>query len=117
MKRIIFFFIACSIQYSLRAEDGYRLWLRYDKIDDKNLLSQYRSQVSFIHFTDSTPVLLAAKEELLNGLEGLLDKKIIFSDQIQDGTILAGTVQNSNIHSLVPTGDINKIGKEGFLIR
>ena len=117
MKRIIFFFIACFIQYSLRAEDGYRLWLRYDKIDDKNLLSQYRSQVSFIHFTDSTPVLLAAKEELLNGLEGLLDKKIIFSDQIQDGTILAGTVQNSNIHSLVPTGDINKVGKEGFLIR
>jgi len=117
MKQIIFLFIACVIHYSLHAEDGYRLWLRYDKIDDKNLLSQYSNQISFVHFTDSTPAILAAKEELLNGLEGLLDKKIFFNDQIQDGTVLAGTIQNSNIRSLVSAGDINKIGKEGFIIQ
>src|SRR5882672_8021955 len=117
MKQIIFFFSACFSLSSLHAEDGYRLWLRYEKIDDKNLLAQYRNQISFICFTDSTPAMLAAKEELLNGLEGLLDKKIIFNEQIQDGTVLAGTIQNSNIHSLVSTDDINKIGKEGFIIQ
>ncbi|HEX5149949.1 MAG TPA: alpha-glucuronidase family glycosyl hydrolase [Parafilimonas sp.] len=117
MKHIFLFLLTCFICSSLYAEDGYRLWLRYDKIDDKNLLAQYRNQISFIRFTGSTLVIPAAKEELLNGLEGLLDKKIFFSDQVQNGTILAGTIQNSNIHSLVPADDINKIGKEGFIIQ
>jgi alpha-glucuronidase len=63
------------IAFNLYAEDGYQLWLRYQKIDDVNLLQQYRSTISSVYFTDNSAIALAAKEEMLNGLRGLLSKK------------------------------------------
>jgi len=57
---------------ALQAEDGYRLWLRYDLIDDKALLQQYRQQLAAIDFDANSPVLETAKNELLTGLQGLL---------------------------------------------
>lgn len=55
-----------------RSEDGYRLWLRYDRITDKQMLQQYRAQLKTIYFKDSTETLRIAKKELLEGLRGLL---------------------------------------------
>jgi len=59
------------------ADDGYRLWLRYDKITDAALLQQYRNQISSIYFEKQSSTLSTAKKELLTGLQGLLDKKIV----------------------------------------
>src|SRR2546430_3916683 len=42
-----------------------------------SLLEQYRKRISTIYFSDHSPVLKAAKEELINGLENLLGKKIL----------------------------------------
>ena len=117
MKIFVSLLICCFIGINVHAEDGYRLWLRYNKIDDRNLLQQYRNKISFLQFTDTSLTLLAAKDELINGLQGLLDKKIMVADKIMDGTVLAATTSNSIIHSLILTGDIDKIGKEGFVIR
>jgi alpha-glucuronidase len=72
------------------AEDGYRLWLRYDKIDDANLLQQYRNKISSLKFTGTSPVQLSAKEELVLGLQGLLDKKLSVQNNITEGTVLVG---------------------------
>src|SRR5215471_15109553 len=117
MKKIPLIVIYCFVFFTSNADDGYRLWLRYDKIDDSILLSQYRNKISFIRFTDTSSTLLAAQKELQNGLEGLLDKKIFFANKIEDATILAGTIQNSMIHSIIANDSLNKIGKEGFIIQ
>lgn len=53
----------------LYAEDGYRLWLRYDKIDDPALLQSYRNNIKAIYLSDFAVV---SKMELINGLKGLL---------------------------------------------
>lgn len=111
---IIFCFFSIEFIY---AEDGYHLWLRYDKIDDKNLLEQYRSFISSIEFANSSLTTLAAKDEMLNGLQGLLDKKITVVNTLMNATVFAGTVQNSIIHSILSNDEINKIGKEGFVIK
>ena len=49
--------MACTLLASLqlRAEDGYRLWLRYDRIDDPALLTQYRSSVTAMVFPAPSP--------------------------------------------------------------
>jgi alpha-glucuronidase len=71
----LFFFTAIAF-----AEDGYRLWLRYDKIDDATLLQRYRNQINSIYFDvysdEPSPTFEIAKKELITGLQGLLDKKI-----------------------------------------
>ena len=75
MKKLLLLILSLSTVACSFAEDGYRLWLRYDKIDNGNLLQQYRSRISGIVVNGSSPTLTVAKNELLNGLEGLLDKR------------------------------------------
>jgi alpha-glucuronidase len=117
MKKVILFFISMIMAATLLAEDGYRLWLRYDKIDNASLLQEYKANISGIQFTGSTPSSAVGLEELMNGLEGLLGKKISTLKTITDRCILAGTsVTSSVIQSLFSTNELSKLGKEGFII-
>jgi alpha-glucuronidase len=110
---VINFLIGAATLY---AEDGYRLWLRYDKIDNATLLQQYRNSITGIQFTASTPTLKIAKEELLNGLEGLLRKKFTEQKTVSEKNIVVGTPSTSSIiQTFLSSGNFN-LGKEGFVI-
>ena len=64
---------------SLHAEDGYRLWLRYERITDEKLLAEYLPALGQIVLATPTggesSTLTAARDELLAGLDGLLGLK------------------------------------------
>ena len=94
----LFLILTCS----LRAEDGYRLWLRYDIIENKGLLNQYRNNISGLQIERNTPTLLAAADELTTGLEGLLGKRVPSQKEISDGTVIAGTPRSSAIVAGLP---------------
>ncbi len=49
---LLFVFIIFSMAF-LRAEDGYRLWLRYDLITDNQILNDYKSNISGIISNDT----------------------------------------------------------------
>jgi len=63
----------------LRAEDGYRLWLRYDRITDDARRAADVTAVEQIIFATpegkESPTLAAAREELGAGISGLLGVK------------------------------------------
>ena len=115
MKKIIIILSCLFLTGSLHAEDGYRLWLRYVKINNARLLEQYRAIITSIRVEGNTPTIIAARNELANGLEGLLGKKI--SNANSNGNIIAGTINSPAIRSAISESDLNKIGKEGFIIR
>jgi alpha-glucuronidase len=118
MKRWIFIILVTCAYVGLRAEDGYRLWLRYDKIDNSQLLKQYQQQISGLRINISSPTLNAANEELLNGLQGLLNKKIPDQNEVNNGSIIAGTTEsNPEIKSTISQKELNNLGDEGFIIR
>jgi alpha-glucuronidase len=78
---------ACAITCLLLAapgfaDDGYRLWLKYDIITDAAKRQAYTESAGFIAVTGTGPVLRTAAEELQTGLQGLLGKKV----PIVDGT-------------------------------
>jgi alpha-glucuronidase len=58
------------------AEDGYRLWLRYDLIDDESLRDNYAASLRQVIFETpsgaDSPSISAARDELGAGLQGLL---------------------------------------------
>ncbi len=63
-----------------RAEDGYRLWLRYEPVADEALRSAYTQALGRVSFalaadTPSSPTLMLAASELRTGLSGLLGGK------------------------------------------
>lgn len=113
---IIWVFLISGLH--VKAEDGYRLWLRYDKIDNATLLSAYRQQVTGLYFPEAGATLQVAKRELSAGLQGLLDKKFTDQPSISNGTLIAGTRSTSGpIKNSFTKKETDALGKEGFLIK
>ncbi len=102
----------------VHGEDGYRLWLRYDRISDAEKLQVYRKAFSSLHVAGSTATLNVARRELRRGLEGLLDTDVPSVQAPQSHTILVGTpAQSDRIAELGLDGALNRIGPEGFVLR
>jgi alpha-glucuronidase len=59
-----------------RADDGYRLWLKYDRISDAAARQQYLRSAQFVASPGTTPTLQAASRELQRGLSGLLGQAV-----------------------------------------
>ncbi|MEO5582172.1 MAG: alpha-glucuronidase family glycosyl hydrolase [Saprospiraceae bacterium] len=79
IKKPIWLFVLFFLSpvFDLVADDGYRLWLKYDKIKDQSALIQYQSTLQSIYTAvPMTPILQSALDELKQGLSGLLDKNI-----------------------------------------
>jgi alpha-glucuronidase len=112
MKKIFALFCFALLANSLKAEDGYRLWLRYDKIDDPVLLQQYRNQISSIYFHNSSSTIEVVKKELLYGLEGLLGKTIPTTNNVFNSTV---TISKKNSPVDLPI-NYSELGVEGFAI-
>ncbi|HSU50141.1 MAG TPA: alpha-glucuronidase family glycosyl hydrolase [Segetibacter sp.] len=117
MKKVPFLILLLFCTLLCKAEDGYRLWLRYDLINNNQLLASYRNSVTSVHFPVGTPTLVAAKDELQMGLEGLLGRKILIQTNLSNASIVVGTVKSSNIiASLGMDQQLTKVGEEGFVI-
>jgi alpha-glucuronidase len=101
----------------IRAENGYDLWLRYRLIDDNKVLTDYLNQVSSININANSPTILAAKEELLNGIYGLTGKRPAETNAVKNGCIIAGTPSSSQYILQPGTRELlSEAGKEGFLL-
>lgn len=116
MKKLALFFLLLTGFFTTKAEDGYRLWLRYDKIADIQVLEQYRKTISGIQVVGNSPTIRVVKEELTTGLEGLLGRKIAVN--AQDKYVLAGIAGSSPlIASCFNETELSTLGDEGFIIR
>jgi alpha-glucuronidase len=118
MKKWLVVIIGIILFNSIKAEDGYRLWLRYNTIDNPTLLQQYRQQISSIYCPADNDKLIAARQELQTGLSGLLGKKVPVQTAVINGTVMLGLpAQSPVIRKLVSDTALARLGDEGFIIR
>jgi alpha-glucuronidase len=103
-----------------KADDGYRLWLRYDPLPNQ-AIDVYRSRITSIVVAGKSPTLDAIRRELVNGLTGLLSSAGSFpvSDEAnRDGAVIVGTPKSSPvIAGLKWERQLGELGQEGFRIR
>ncbi|NMD01894.1 MAG: alpha-glucuronidase, partial [Bacteroidales bacterium] len=110
----VLFFSSLTV---LNAEDGYRLWLRYDLIDNPAVLTQYRKAITGYMAAGNSQTIEAAKNELQMSLSGLLGSQIPVVSTVKKGTVIAGTPENSPIISSLKLNDkLGRLGNEGYLI-
>lgn len=116
MKKIFLFLTVLTCCSTLLAENGYDCWLRYTPAD-KSVLVVYRQQLKSITLYGNSSTIDAARTELLNGLQGILQKTISVTQAVSDGSLLAGTTSSSALLSKnVTVSDLSKAGTEGFVI-
>lgn len=103
---------------SIRAEDGYRLWLRYEKIEDEELRRAYLRRLGQVFVDGQGPILETAAAELSGGLTALLGQEIpVIEGPGAVGGAIAGILGRSEaIGRLVSEEDARKIAPEGFLL-
>lgn len=119
MKKLsILVLILSVISIRLSADDGYRLWLRYDQISDSKVLSEYRQSIKSWMVEGNSEVLEAAKSELQMGLNGLLGQHVPSATSNKNGgLVVAGTVKTSNVIGTLKEKDkLKGLGSEGYLI-
>ncbi|HKY54379.1 MAG TPA: alpha-glucuronidase family glycosyl hydrolase, partial [Anaerolineales bacterium] len=102
----------------LFAEDGYRLWLRYDPINNAQLLKEYKAAVQSLYIEKATPTLSVAKNELLMAAKGLLGITLNSATTINsNGILILGTPAGSKlIASLKLDEQLATVGVEGYMI-
>lgn len=102
---------------SVRAEDGYRLWLRYDPLPAE-ARERYRMAVTSIIVTGRSATLDAARQELSDACEGLLARPVPTNGETTiNGSVVVGTPQSSPfIAKLNWDKKLAALGDEGFRI-
>jgi alpha-glucuronidase len=100
------------------ADDGYRLWLRYDRLP-ANAIAKYQPRVRFIVVPGDSATMKAIRAELVNGCSGLLGDRVKERDNIgSDGVVLIGTPAISKEIATLGWGpQLESLGAEGFVIR
>ncbi|MCB9458499.1 MAG: alpha-glucuronidase [Anaerolineaceae bacterium] len=102
----------------LKNEDGYELWLRYNLIEDEELLASYRQQVTHIKFNANTPIEAAAQAELERGLDGLLGPEQDWIEKPSlNGAVVCGTPTSSGFIDTLDLKELASVGDEGYVIK
>ncbi len=99
-----------------KAEDGYRAWLRYEKVADSELLDQYRSKLSTVTLSGDSPTTEVIFDELQEALPGLLDAEVSIRKQGSSDLIIGTPESSDYIASADFEGSLSGAGDEGFLI-
>jgi alpha-glucuronidase len=114
---LIFLFFSISPQLA-HADDGYRLWLKYDKIADAEVLKAYKKSVTAQIVIGESATSQVIKNELSLALQGL------FGDAIPERNILNENTLIVACQSDLPPGILDQtkqkalnLNDEGFLIK
>jgi alpha-glucuronidase len=101
-----------------QAEDGYRLWLRYDPLPAE-AREAYRARVTSVVVQGRSATLDAARAELVRGCAGLLGVTVPAAGGVgRAGAVVLGTPQSSPLIAALKWGrQLSALGPEGFVIR
>ena len=99
------------------AEDGYKLWLRYAKVEDATLRQSYPSAISSLVVPGQTETEKIILRELQTGLKGLLGVDIPRAQEPRDHSLVVTTSTSPLIASLKWKKELSRLGGEGYLIR
>ena len=123
MKKISLTFLITFILLnisSLNADDGYKLWLRYNLVKDSSKLDQYRQLIKGWIIEGESSTIKAAKEELEMGLRGLMSSIAFLPNpkgEIINGILIAATYKSSSLlKKLGLKNKLKNISSEGYLI-
>jgi len=119
MKTIKIYFVLLAIiiaAFSVNADDGYGLWLNYQKAPEP-VLKNYHQQIKSMMVLKNSPTLKVAENELFKGLVGILGRQVSVVSEIEEGSVVAGNISalNSLLNEKIKS-EIKDAGEEGYII-
>ncbi|MFC4310972.1 alpha-glucuronidase family glycosyl hydrolase [Steroidobacter flavus] len=106
---------AALFMQSAAAEDGYELWLRYHPLPAEQR-ALYAPATSQLVMPTPSPTLVAAKDELLRGLNGLLSQRPASVERVSASGLIVGTPQSNPQIARLDVG-LKGLAAQGYVIR
>jgi Alpha-glucuronidase len=122
-SQILIFFAACCVshfacaQFYFENNDGYRLWQKYDTIEDKVTRQQMREKLTTLNISGNSATTKIIREELKYALTGLLGHPPRFSQKLEDQQLIIGTPETLPKKVYSQLNPLEKLGEEGYRIR
>ncbi len=112
-------FMLCLV--NLRAEDGYRLWLRYEPLTDqgrREIVSRTLGHIAIPGVPGDTDTWMTIRKELELAVEGMLDIEPVFMHDPNDRVnLIIGTPSGLPfLNKEQFSGRLSELGPEGYLI-
>jgi alpha-glucuronidase len=109
----VLFVFFCGITCA-KADDGYRLWLRYEKLPSADT---YRQSIRSIAVQGKSATFDVIRRELSLGCAGLLGSPLVVGDR-DEASVVVGLPQTSSlIRKLRWEAELKSLGPEGYRIR
>ncbi len=116
MKSVLILFIALLTPAFLYAEDGSKLWLRYNALPDA-VSKSYTQQFQYLVFDSNSPTRKIIRKELDQAFAGLLGSKLTETRKLQKGTLVIGTLKDPQVQQLLSVQSLMLCGEEGFILK
>lgn len=116
---VLLTFLLLSSAY-VKADDGYRLWLKYDKIDDTGYLRAVDERMAAFVVLGHSDIAQSAREELKLGLSGLLGRQVPSTDALppQKNCLIVAKGDAPMMRGVeMMQRDLSSLKKGGYLIR
>jgi alpha-glucuronidase len=98
------------------AEDGYRLWMRYEPLPEATV-AQYKPHATAVVVPGSSKTTQAIRHELVTALTGMLGIPVHVASAVErHGAIVVGTPQSSPLIAALDL-PLKELGPEGYCIR
>ena len=116
MPFLIVCFLCLFVATNVKADDGSRLWLRYEQLPSPSV-NVYRERIKSIAVQGKSATFDVIRGELSHGCAGLLGAPVVVGES-DDASVVVGLPQTSTlIRKLRWEVELNKLGPEGFRIR
>ena len=113
---VLFVFMVSHSNYT-KADDGYRLWLKYNLISNLQVLKGYKNSIKALNINGESQTIKAAEHELQMGLAGLLGENIPETTSLNNNLLIIGKYKDSPLLSKINLNNkLEKTGPEGFVI-
>ncbi|MEL1242078.1 alpha-glucuronidase family glycosyl hydrolase [Flavobacterium flavipallidum] len=104
---------------NISAQEDYKLWLQYKKIQDNKIASNYQSKIYRIYPLGNSETIQAATKELQQGISGLLDRKIALQQSTNTENMLILGNKSSLNEAILKNikNEFDIINEEGYIIK
>lgn len=102
----------------IEGDDGYRLWLKYEPVDNKALAKQYAKTLRYWQVAGDSETTNIIRKELAYAFNGLLGGVEELTTGSKKGLLLVGTPTSSSV--IAEAGleeELSALGRDGYLIK
>lgn len=119
-KKILLLFTFSLIFYNnIFANDGYKLWLQYDYVNNATLRQEYLTAIEKLSASGNSETISVAFKELDRALKSMLGPEFSSSSSNNNSnSLIFGSQANLSEDALIQLGNsFNEINEEGFIIK